>query len=450
MQIKSYKFTHILFWLTIIFYMDPGGVFFYYVGSKLFGFIPYQVILTIIAYCCFIIDYNRKDSIFRYRFVSRYLIIITIWLLYYILIFIWLNNDTPEAGLRALHRCTLMILQTIIVLPIVFYTIKNINIFIYLLTRIIIVIMFLFFVSILSGKEYIYFSRGSRGFIDIQRYIIYGYVIIFFLFALSISSLSSNFKKNKPIIIAGLLAVLAMVVSVTRRHIFAIFEYSIIIYVIYNIIAGKKVVGMLKRLFSLRIIILILLLTLAIKAFSPSYIGAFFDSIENVVGQVSSEGNEMDPRLSFTKQKTIVNIIKENPFFGTGYNYLWYTSEGGRQGMEGTDYPFLGSFAMYGIIGLLILLPFYFLVIKIINALIKVIKLHRTLIYNNRNNFELPVIIGIAVSADYIKQFFEYPNWFGVLLAPYNFFLIGLLLGSYYSIKKKIIILSQVRQVQNK
>ena len=106
--------------------------------------------------------------------------------------------------------------------------------------------------------------------------------------------------------------------------------------------------------------------------------------------------------------------------------------------MEGSDYLFLSSFAMYGLIGLLILLQFYFLIIKIITALIKEIKLHRTLIYNNKNNFALPVIIGIAVSADYIKHFFEYPNWFGVLLTSYNFILFGLLLWSYCTIKIRI------------
>ena len=89
---KTSQYT-IIFWLIIVFFIDPGGFLDIYFGSQFerlitaYGFV-------IIAYWCYF--QNRKIHyvpIFEVHFLRKYIFVIIIWYSYYILWHYMINNN---------------------------------------------------------------------------------------------------------------------------------------------------------------------------------------------------------------------------------------------------------------------------------------------------------------------------------------------------------------------
>ena len=118
------------------------------------------------------------------------------------------------------------------------------------------------------------------------------------------------------------------------------------------------------------------------------------------------------------------------------------TGDGGDNKWEGSDYIFLAAFAMYGIVGLLFFLPFYFIAFKCTKILLKMMRSNYDIFLNYKIEFWIPMIVGIAASAEIIKNVIEYPNWFYPIGAISNsskyFIFFALLIGVLNNIEMKI------------
>ena len=183
----------------------------------------------------------------------------------------------------------------------------------------------------------------------------------------------------------------------------------------------------------------------------PQYLTSTAESIKNVFEVFTTDnsfGSSKD-RLSLTAKEGIVNAIKKNFFFGTGYHPSWFSGDGGEQGWEGGDYFFLGSFAQYGLIGLLFFLPYYVISIRVISKSIKIIKNNRMIIYSNEHIFMYPVLINIASGAFMIRNLIEYPNWFRPIASTNTsigtFIYFGFLIGSYFYIQKELFVIKEIK-----
>ena len=157
-----------------------------------------------------------------------------------------------------------------------------------------------------------------------------------------------------------------------------------------------------------------------------------------VTGETS--GGSVDNRLSLSGKIGIIDAIKESPFFGTGYDPSWFTGDGGENEWEGADYIFLGSLAQFGVVGLILFLPFYIMAIKIIRNLLFVIRANFSYILKESSILRPAVLVGLAASVEFIRNIIEYPNWFFPIAttayAPRLFIYFGLLLGSLMQINK--------------
>ncbi|MCD4698881.1 MAG: hypothetical protein K8S16_21830 [Bacteroidales bacterium] len=455
MQKKNDLLT-IIFWLSIIFFLDPGGYIRYYYNSILFG-LPYNFVFLCIAYLCFIFKLSsNKLYIFKNKYVKYYLILILVWFLYYFVYFYWLNNHYYPGLFRLFSRNTRMISQGLIVFPIIYFSLQNLKLFVNILTWTTIIILILFIISVITGTNMVHIESLSRGFIDANRYVMYGYGLIYFSLPLALSVLLSKYKINAPIIISGILVVLLIVLKIARRDIIGIFECLIIIFFIYNYIQSQKIISGMKKIFSLRIVIFIFITIITITLFFPGYIKNVNSAIQEtiyVIKYSKTTKGKVDIRMSLTSKTEIVKAIKDNVWGGTGHNPDWMEGDGGKKGWEGSDYVFMASFAMYGVVGLLCFLPFYIITVKVIFKLMKIIKYNRNIIFSHNHIFFIPVIVGVAASSEFIRNIIEYPNWFYPIAAtaysPRYFIYFGLLLGSYYAIQKKLIIIKDYYENEN-
>lgn len=447
---KGYDIVSIVFWLVIIFYLDPGG----FVSASAEGDVDatrtvlFKFGTIAIAYAFMIIKYNKND--FNYVFESilkTYLIVVIIWSLYYFLWFYGLNNINSVSPFKMIMRNQRMVGQILIVFPIAYFASINLVSFTKLQSWSTIIISILFLVTVFLKIPIIEFAEMQRGFTyDLTRYFMKGYGIMSFSLPMAISLIMMKYKKNWPLLAAGAFVIIQTFVSIFRRDMVGIIEYLIVIAFFVNYVYRNKPFNFVWRFVNLKSLAGVIVLLVVIQLSMPNFFLVTWDIVEStyqtaVLGE-NTVGRTQDIRMSLTSQYGIVKAIEENLLFGTGFNNDWNTGEGGAKGLEGSDYIFLASFGMYGLIGLVLFLPFYVLTIKVIIKLLKLLRNNLEIIQLKSSPIMFAVVVGMAAAAEFGRNLLEYPNWFfpiGATIYSTKYWIyFGLLVGSYFQIKKYI------------
>jgi hypothetical protein len=247
-----------------------------------------------------------------------------------------------------------------------------------------------------------------------------------------------KFKNERIILFSAFFVVVFFFLSILRREIIGIAEHLIILALLVNYIYKRKVLSFVWRFINVRSVafVVITIITISIvfpKVIENIYFVAEQTYIRTVLGEGSVESTD-DERVSFTAMRDMLSIIDKNMILGIGYK--------GTSLFEVCDYIFLSAFGLYGIVGLVIFLPFYIITFTIIVLFVKLIRENLTLIKQNESTFIYPIIVGLAASAEYIRNIIEYPNWFWpiafCMYSPKYYIYFGLLVGSYYQLKKNI------------
>ena len=442
----------LIFWIIIvIFYMDLGGIIQSSDGEMNILAIPSQFVITLMAYVFFYLRYAKSNYNYtNKRFIDYYTLIIIIWYAYYLIWYYWLNNPYFPGFIRLLARNTRMLMQGLIVFPIIYFATNNLYDFIKILTWSTFSIILLFVITLLTGIPFIAINTEPRVFINLNRHFLLGEGLLAFSLPIALSYSMMKFKSDKLTIWSGAMVILYYCLTLTRANIVGIIEHIFIISFIVNYIHSKKIHKMFQRIMDIRYSAAIMVAIISLWLLFPLYLNSLGPIAKNTISVFTGWETDLeivDARLSLTQKVGIVNAIKENMWLGTGYDPAWFSGGGGKDQWEGNDYRFLGSFAMYGIVGLLVFLPFYLLAIKIISKILKLIRGNYKLINNNQLVFHLPTIVGIAAASEIIKNIIEYPNWFEPIAAssesPILFIYFGLLLGSLNLIQKKIVNISR-------
>jgi len=447
---KDFDLITFLFWVGIVFYLDPGG----FVSSSNEGNIDQTnssvFDLGIIAFSigCLILKYNSKENaLIKEKFIQWYSIIIIIWAVYYFLWYYGLNSSVIVSPVKMIMRNKRMIGQILLVFPIAYFASINLVQFIKILIWTTIVIMIMYLLTVFFNIPLVDLVLYQRGFqFDLTRYYMKGFGLMFLSLPIAISMLTFGFKRDNLILIAGILIIVLIIIMISRRDMVGIIEYILIIAFFVNYIRRKKPFQFILQFINIKSLAYLTLVVL-LGFLYPNFYLVAKDIAENtfrtaILGETTKDRGE-DVRMSLTAQYGIVNAIKENFFLGTGYDPSWSTGDGGVKGFEGSDYIFLAAFGMYGLVGLLIFLPFYLITAKLIFRFLKLLRSNLNLININKEIFMYPVIIGLATSAEFVKNIIEYPNWFypigAISSSPKYFIYFGLLVGSYRLIQKHIL-----------
>jgi hypothetical protein len=449
---KGFDIISIIFWVVIIFYLDPGGFIVASAESDVDATrtIVFKFGTIAVAYACMVFKYNQNEfKTIKDNILKSYLIIIVIWSLYYFFWFYGLNNINSLSPIKMILRNQRMVGQMLLVFPIAYFASLNLKPFIKLLSWSTIIITIMFLLTVFFKIPLVEFAEMQRGFtFDLTRYFMKGYGIMSFSLPLAIVILMMNFKKDWPIIAAGAFVVIQTFVSIFRRDMVGIVEYIFVIAFFVNYIYKNKPLNFIWRFVNLKSLAGVIVILVVIQISMPNFFLVTWDIIENtyrtaILGE-NTVGRSEDVRMSLTAQYGIVRAIEENFLLGTGFNNSWFTGEGGAQGFEGSDYIFLAAFGMYGLVGLIIFLPFYVLTIRVIIRLLKLIRDNLNVIQQNLSSLMYPVLVGLAAAAEFGRNILEYPNWFfpiGATIYSTKYWIyFGLLVGSYYQIKKYIII----------
>jgi len=416
LKLKTYT---VVFWLCIIFLYDPGGFFLGYFDGDLIGRIDFLDVLFFIAITVYYFSGIHK-VISGDKYIKMYVGFIILWAIYFIFFFGLITpGSNKQDFIEFLIRTRYSYFTWLLILPVYKFTIisfKHFNSFLFITSFL---ILLLFFITIIYNVAIIPYFMNYRDYLGMDRYIMYGYgfIPLTIPIAITVFLYKSSIKNRGYYYFVGILAYMAWVVSLTRRHIIGNIIMFMVILLIINYIKGIKYT--LKKS-SIDLIILAILITL-LFANQPTIYRTFqksFSEAFKVITTAETSAGQSDNRLNL-KNEFMLSIIKGNIFFGEGYQSHWFEGGANKTTYETSDYPFLASFAMLGLIGLIVFGYYYYFLIMILIKHFKYLKRNSISFLDNR--YQLEIIYLIAIGSVMIFSLVNYTEYFSLTgIGEYN------------------------------
>lgn len=433
------KLIDYLFWIIIVLYLDPGGHIQEVVSIRIFKtlVIPFTWIL-------FLFGSNLKgfQLIGQDRVMKQICILLVLWyVIYYAGIFVYIRDGYTEISLVGrLIKTRINFLAWTMIVPVYYFIVyRGISVFIKVFTFTTIYVGVAMMISVIFGLELVNFISSSRGYVETDRFLLRGFGILemglYLIVGLTIIPKQYFNSGRLWLIAASISTYFIYISSLTRRYM----VYIVLSWLIGHFIA-KYVFQ--RGFFNMKIIVVTLLITIGSFIVLSEYTTAIVESFETFTLDQSKSYGTTAVRLSLFEYEPILEKINENPLLGTGYINEWYSNTEEkieiRYGLEGSDFVFLASIGMFGFLGLILFLPFYFKIGRMIFNHFKLIRNNLKYLEKKPEGFGPYLLIFFTTAVFFIRHLFTYPNWFS-FIGPNGVFekyyiLMGLLLGSAYKI----------------
>jgi hypothetical protein len=411
------KLIDYIFWILLILLTNPGGIQ-QTLRIDQFGRVNLiDITFPVLTICYFLASSN---SVFRSEITKKVQISFLFFAGYYFLVYGYLTplmNNSNSGFILNFIKIRWAFYSLAIFFFVIRYWRRSWHLFLklFLFSSLIILSTFLF--QIVFGLEILKLNILNRGFINLDRYLMYNYGLMPFLTSLGIAIIVFRFKiKYRNLFLIGLFLInISWVLGLARRHIIGLFLIIVISILLYQVIYISKSSRMIKVIFR-TVTFFILIALIAYYAF-PTYFkstGKLFESTINVAAYGKNLSGGKDSRMNLFGRSAMMTEFKNSPFLGTGFNMKWRGSQTEETGYDVSDYPFQAALAMVGIIGLIFFLPVYVFLIK---AILKDIGYIRS---NKINSSSLSNMILFAFIISNIYGLLQYMNWFSYVSFPEN------------------------------
>ena len=433
-----------IFWISFIFYFDPGGLIYYYFSNDIFWRISFTDVFFLIMMCCYYLldkKTSQRISIINISIKQLYVFFL-IWIFYFIFFY---GLIIPQSNLTTFVEFlikTRYVIMCFMLFPAVYtFSFRSIEIFIRYFVNISILVLGSLLISLMISTNIIPVFIRDRKFIDAQRIVLFSYGFMPFLINLLYVVILFKIKIHNryKVIISGIMMIFAWIVSLTRRHIIGSVILFVIYMIIYLFVYKKYLISskLTKRTVSFIVIMIIIFSSFPNIRNNTFY--AFNNAIQKFIGVRDYSNDEEEYRITLN-HPFLTGLINRNPLTGTGYTKNWYIgeilSEGGKY--ETSDYPLLAAIAAYGLIGIVIFLFFYIWLIRLI---ILILKYLRKNIISVIKVYPVEILIIISIIGFFIYELIQYMNLFHLTGLnrgfAFSFFLLALMLGQIKRIDYK-------------
>jgi len=373
---------------------------------------------------------------------NQMLTVILVWSLFYFLVYAGFNSNEllGLADLFAKHNGMIIGISALFITAQV-ASVGFLNRFVNRFTVVLVIVGVLSLITAFTSLNLVQFDEFTRHFTSVKRIVFVGGKIIYFILPLGVAHIALNIERDYKIYTAFVLIFTMIVVAILRRWMFALVEYFVIIFLAKNYIQSLPLLAINRRV-TQTVAVVVLSFFVFVGIIRKEYFAVLNDSFQNLISLAqgeSVEGTADDTRLSLTKQESMLNAFEENFYFGTGYDERWFNNKNVNDNWEGADYIFLGVLGQFGIFGIMIFLFYYVLIFKTIINGYRLMRRNWHWIRKNNQDTYYYVMIFIATSAEFIRNIFEYPNWFVPISASsfgYLYFIYGgMLIGTYTGLK---------------
>ena len=380
------------FWFLVNIYFDPGGyINFYFEGKTFLNLNLSDVAIVLILFCLIAVKTNYKiiyENQFLVKFYKVFFVFAIYFFVFYGFVVPYLNNDLNYVLFLQKNRT--FFYYVIILTSAYIFALRGLKYF-YLTTLFLcIFILSSFLISLVTGLKIVpieIYERYSGS--EMMRITILSWGLFYILFPLSFIlflfsyKIKLNLKYTKLLYFAGMLMIVTLLITLTRRNYIGI-SSSIFIIILLNsyIFRRSKIFAFVKILVPMSIVLLIIYLTL------PKYVD-YIANISQDTFQLISKGTargEQEYRITGTGDLLITKkYIADNLILGTGYNYLhWGGEEEIALSSRGSEFalasdaakevPIYNIFFSFGLAGFIIMLFLYSYLIKLFLRLYSLLK----------------------------------------------------------------------------
>lgn len=404
------KVVDYVFWFTLIIFTNPGAILSALGEDSSDGGINITDLLIVVLFACYVVV-QKKNIIPDDRSFSKIIKYLLIFLLYYLVVFGFfvpaLKAQSSYSPITTFIKIRHGVINILLVILVYEFFLRSYLIFIKYFLYSSIIVIALFFVTILAGIDILPVTSMNRSFIDTQRLMMgnYGLMPILIPMGAVLFVFKFDIKYRKPIFIGFVLMFITWLLAIVRRNIFGTFIYLILALMFNNFIQHKALFSFNKIIkLSIYAVVLVFIIQLAFPKYLEAGIAAGRETI-NVIKYGETSSGKKDVRLGLGKD-FMQELIAENFIFGTGFDNRWRTGAGDRSGFEASDYPFLAAIAMSGILGLFFFLPIYIVLVKTMIHDIKYLRVYQF------NSHSIESYIFILFILYFIFDLLQYMNWF--------------------------------------
>ncbi len=446
------RYPDFFFWLFLMLFFDPGGFFEGYFESNIFGLVDYTDALFVMLLIS-IFSVKNKVGLLNYdkdfKKIFYYFLFFQIYyVIFYGFLVPYLNNRLDFLFFLQKNRMYFMALP--IMYGVYIFTQRSINIFFKMLVFFSITILILYTFTLLSGIQIIPIFRMERyqgSGIERMGMLSYGLINLILPVAIILFFIKQrkkiNLQNEKIIYLSALLMLVTYLLTLTRREYLSIALSIILILLLVSYILKTS-----KLKLSTKIIFPAILGFLTLFVLFPqsldNTINLFKDTLSLVFTGQDTMGRT-DYRISGTGDLLFVKqIIGENIFMGTGYiPYIWadivrLKSYGDTFAMAmdaSAEVPIYGAFFRLGIVGVIFSSGIYILLLKNAFTFSRSLKMNRDKL-TNISNYDL-LLTFLSLYLVFSLFTIRFYTLFGDFYSPSTLPLFAVILGLFYSLKKK-------------
>ncbi len=311
-----------LFWISFIFYFDPGGFFSGFSEGSIIWRIKYYDVFFLLMMASWMLSdlWKNKISFEKNRF-SFFTLGITLCSLYFLVVFGYIipNIYGYEDFLLFLQKNRQYFYCLPVMIAVYQFTYFRFDAFIKPFLIISICSLLAFFITLLTGIELLPVIKWSR-FTDNDRIALWSYGLTNWLLPMGfiVLFLKSSIEgtTRKVLLIGMALMLVTIILTLTRREFMRVFFMLISIPIITSLTGRGSLAGGYRN-----VAFWGLIPTLLLFLFFPQYFGFASNLVSETLTMFFSESSSnMDYRVSGEGDLTYVKqIISEHPFFGIGF-----------------------------------------------------------------------------------------------------------------------------------
>lgn len=397
----------IWFWIFLNLYFDPGGYITGFRDGKIVGPLNMRDAFIFGIIICLVSAKINWKVISQDQLLSRFLLFLLFFSTYYFIVYggvaPFIHNDFNYSTFLLKNRE--FIYGFFILISVYLFSFRSLYYFYSVTLFFGVFCLTLYLITLLTGVELIYVWQFEREGTGMTRIALLSYGLFDMILPLSLivyiisKKINLDIKYRYLLYYAGVIFLITQIITLTRRTQIDILGTVIItVIIIAYLFRTGKLSSLLKLVLPAVLVILVLYFTF------PNYIGYMTKTAENTfllitTGQ-DSEG-QREYRVSGNENLEMAKeYIGNNLLIGTGYTYL-YWGPGYAYSLRGREYslaadaagevPIYYSLFGFGIIGVVFMLPLYFLIGMLFFKLIKLLRMKLT------NYLEDPMVIIFTV-----------------------------------------------------
>lgn len=440
----------IWFWIFLNLYFDPGGYITGFRDGKIVGPLNMRDAFIFGIVICLVSAKINWKVISQDQQLSRFLLFLLFFSAYYFIVYggvaPFIHNDFDYSTFLLKNRE--FIYGFFILISVYLFSFRSLHNFYSVTLFFGVLCLTLYLITLFTGVELIYVWEFQREGTGMTRIAMLSYGLFDILFPLSLivyivsKKINLNIKYRYWLYYAGVIFLITQIITLTRRTQIDILGTVIItVIIIAYLFRTGKLSSLLKLLLPAVLVILVLYFTF------PNYIGYMAKTAENTfllitTGQ-DSEGRK-EYRVSGNENLEIAKeYIKNNLLIGTGYTYL-YWGPGYAYSLRGREYslaadaagevPIYYSLFGFGILGVILMLPLYFLMGKLFIKLIKALRTRLTNYLHDPMTIIFSIYILLTFAIIFTINFYNLSSHFTGARLSYTTIFLGLGFALYRKI----------------